>query len=85
VRRIESLARRKGCKPAQLALAWILVQGENIVPIPGTKRRRYLEENAGAIQVELAPQDLAELNAAAPPGATAGARYPESGMAAVNR
>jgi aryl-alcohol dehydrogenase-like predicted oxidoreductase len=85
VHRIEALARRRRCKPAQLALAWVLAQGEDIVPIPGTKRRSYLEENAGALQIELTPQDIAELNEAAPPGATAGMRYPESGMAAVNR
>jgi aryl-alcohol dehydrogenase-like predicted oxidoreductase len=85
VRHIEELARKKGCKPAQLALAWVLAQGENIVPIPGTKRRAYLEENAAALEVQLTAKDLADLSAAAPPGATAGARYPEAGMAAVNR
>jgi aryl-alcohol dehydrogenase-like predicted oxidoreductase len=62
-----------------------LAQGENIVPIPGTKRRVYLEENAGALSIELTAQDIAELNAAVPPGLAAGARYAEAGMAAVNR
>ena len=62
VSRIEALAKRKGCKPAQLALAWVLAQGDDIVPIPGTKRRTYLEENLGALQIELTPQDLAEFN-----------------------
>lgn len=85
VRHIETVARRKGCKSAQLALAWVLAQGDDIVPIPGTKRRSYLEENAGALQIELTAEDVAELDAAAPLGATAGARYPEQAMAAVNR
>lgn len=85
VRRIETLARRKGCQPSQLALAWVLAQGEDIVPIPGTKRRSYLEENAGALQIELTVEDIAQLNEAAPIGATAGMRYPEAGMATVNR
>ena len=85
VHRLEALARRKGCKPAQLALAWVLAQGEDIVPIPGTKRRSYLEENVAAFQIELTTQDLAELNEIASRGATAGARYPEWSMAAVNR
>jgi aryl-alcohol dehydrogenase-like predicted oxidoreductase len=85
VRRLEVIARRKECSPAQLALAWVLAQGGEIVPIPGTKRRIYLEENAGALQVELTPEDLAELAAAAPVGATAGDRYPAASMAALNR
>ena len=85
VHHIETLALRKGCKPAQLALAWALSQGEDIVPIPGTKRRSYLEENVGALQIELTSEDLAELNKAAPVGSIAGARYPERSMAAVNR
>jgi aryl-alcohol dehydrogenase-like predicted oxidoreductase len=85
VRRLESLAARKRCTPAQLALAWVLAQGGDLVPIPGTKRRVYLEENAQAVTVELTVGDLAELNQAAPSGATAGARYPEWSMKAVNR
>ena len=85
VRHLESLAQRKGSKPAQLALAWVLAQGDAVVPIPGTKRRTYLEENVAALEVELTPGDLAELAAAAPVGSTAGARYPAASMAAVNR
>jgi aryl-alcohol dehydrogenase-like predicted oxidoreductase len=85
VHRIEALARKKGCKPAQLALAWVLAQGEDIVPITGTKRRAFVEENVAALQVELSPQDLAELNEAIPRGITAGARYPQRSMAAVNK
>lgn len=85
VRRIESLAQRKQCTPAQLALAWVLAQGEDIVPIPGTKRRSYLEENLAALAVQLTPADLAELGQAIPPGAAAGTRYPEWSMKAVNR
>jgi aryl-alcohol dehydrogenase-like predicted oxidoreductase len=82
VRRIEEMAKRKRCTPSQLALAWVLAQGEDVVPIPGTKRRKYLEENLGALDVTLAPQDLAELDAAAPKGAAAGARYED--MSVVN-
>ena len=82
---LEAMAQRKKCTPSQLALAWVLVQGEDIVPIPGTKRRTYLEENAASLQIELNPEDLAQFNRIAPVGATAGARYPEQGMAAVNR
>lgn len=85
VRRLEAVAHRKNCKPAQVALAWILAQGTDIVPIPGTKRRSYLEENVVALKITLSPADLAELNEAAPVGATAGARYPAHSMAAVNR
>jgi aryl-alcohol dehydrogenase-like predicted oxidoreductase len=83
--RIETLAKRKRCTPGQLALAWVLAQGEDIVPIPGTKRRKYLEENTAALKIELTPADLKEISAAAPPGATAGMRYPEAAMQAVNR
>ena len=82
--RIETLAKRKQCTPAQLALAWVLAQGDDIVPIPGTKRRNYLEENVAALNIELTPVDLKEISAAAPPGATAGLRYPEPAMQAVN-
>jgi aryl-alcohol dehydrogenase-like predicted oxidoreductase len=85
VRRIETLAARKKCTPAQLALAWVLAQGKDIVPIPGTKRRTYLEENVASLSIELAPDDLAELNDAAPAGIAAGERYPEQSMKAVNR
>lgn len=85
VQRVEALARRKKCTPAQLALAWVLAQGEDIVPIPGTKRRNHLEDNVASLAVKLTPADLAELDAAAPRGAAAGERYPEFAMKAVNR
>lgn len=85
VHRLESLAQRKNCTPAQLALAWVLAQGEDIVPIPGTKRRSYLEENVAALEIKLTPEELAEFNSVAPVGGTAGARYPEWSMAALNR
>ena len=85
VGRLESLARGKRCTPAQLALAWVLAQGDDIMPIPGTKRRSYLEENVGALAVELTSADLAELDQAVPPGAAAGMRYPEGSMKTVNR
>lgn len=82
--RLERLAGSKGCKPAQLALAWLLAQGPDIVPIPGTKRRSYLEENAAALDVELTPDDLRALEAAFPRGAASGARYSEIGMSLVD-
>jgi aryl-alcohol dehydrogenase-like predicted oxidoreductase len=85
VERVEEIAASKGCKPAQLALAWVLAQGEDIVPIPGTKRRKYLEENVKAVDVELTEEDLQRINEIARPEAVAGTRYPEAGMAAVNR
>ena len=84
VRRVEQIAARKGCKASQLALAWVLAQGEGIVPIPGTARRTHLEENLAALELILTPQDLAELNQAAPQGAAAGERYSEATMRAVN-
>jgi aryl-alcohol dehydrogenase-like predicted oxidoreductase len=85
VARVEELARAKGCTPAQLALAWLLAQGDDIVPIPGTKQRKYLEQNAGALRVELSPDDLARLEEVAPKGAAAGSRYPEAMMDLVDR
>jgi aryl-alcohol dehydrogenase-like predicted oxidoreductase len=85
VARIDALARRKGCTPAQPALAWVLARGEDIGPIPGTKRRRYLDENLAAADLALAAGDLAALDEAVPSGAAAGARYPEGGMRAVGR
>ena len=85
VRRIEEIARQKGCKPSQLALAWVLAQGDHIVPIPGTKRRTYLEENVGALAVQLSDDDLRRINDVAPPGAAAGLRYPEAMLASVAR
>lgn len=76
VDRVTELAREKGCTPAQLALAWLLAQGEHIVPIPGTKKRERLQENLGAVDVELSASDLARLDELAPAGVAAGARYP---------
>ncbi len=85
VKRIGEIAAAKRCTPAQLALAWVLAQGEDVVPIPGTKRRKYLEENAGALDVELTAEDLRRIDEIAPKGVAAGTRYPEAMMAAVNR
>ena len=78
---MRELAAEKGVTAGQLALAWVLAQGDDVVPIPGTKRRSYLEENAGAAAVELTADDLARLEAIAPPGAAEGTRYPDSGYA----
>ncbi|MFL5606448.1 MAG: aldo/keto reductase [Gemmatimonadaceae bacterium] len=85
VKLIEQMAKQKRCTPAQLALAWLLHQGEDIVPIPGTKRVKYLEENVGALNVQLTPEDLRRIDAIAPKGVASGTRYPEGGMATVNR
>jgi aryl-alcohol dehydrogenase-like predicted oxidoreductase len=85
VREVEKLAIEKGCKPSQLALAWVMAQGKDIVPIPGTKRRKYLEENAAAADIALSQEDLARLDEAFPKDAAAGQRYPEHVMALVNR
>jgi aryl-alcohol dehydrogenase-like predicted oxidoreductase len=85
VRRIQELAAKKGCTPSQLALAWVLAQGDDIVPIPGTKRRTYLEENAGAGDLALTPDELAQIDAVFPRDAAAGLRYPEAMMRAVGR
>jgi len=81
VGRVAALARAKRCTPSQLALAWLLAKGDDIVPIPGTKRRTYLEENSGALNVLLTGADLEELEGV---GSAAGARYPEGGMRTVN-
>jgi aryl-alcohol dehydrogenase-like predicted oxidoreductase len=85
VRHIEKLAGQKGCRPAQLVLAWVLTQGDDIVPIPGTKQRRYLEENLGALAVVLTPAERAALEAFFPPGAASGLRYPAAMMSAIGR
>ena len=85
VARVEEMAARKRCRPSQLALAWVLAQGNDIVPIPGTKRRTYLEENLGALDVTLTGEDLAHLDAVVPRGAAAGLRYPEAMLRAVAR
>jgi len=84
VRRIEEIAREKGATPSQLALAWLLAQGEDILPIPGTKHRSYLEENVEALSISLSKDDLARINEAMPPGAAAGSRYPEAQMKGVH-
>ncbi len=85
VERITAIAAEKRCTPAQLALAWVLAQGEDIVPIPGTKRRKYLEENVAASEVKLSPEDLRRIDEIAPKNAAAGQRYPEAAMGLVNR
>ena len=85
VDRVTRIAKAKGVTPAQLALAWVLAQGPDIVPIPGTKKRKYLEENAAADSIELTPAELKAIDDVAPKGAAAGARYPETMMAALNR
>jgi aryl-alcohol dehydrogenase-like predicted oxidoreductase len=82
---VQRTARTKGCTASQLALAWLLAQGGDIVPIPGTKRVRYLEENAGALDVRLTRADLASLEAAFPKNAAAGTRYSEAAMSSLNR
>jgi aryl-alcohol dehydrogenase-like predicted oxidoreductase len=85
VKRVEEIADEKKCTPAQLALAWVLAQGDDIVPIPGTKRRKYLQENISALDVILTSADLARIDRVAPHGAVAGARYPDWAMEMVNR
>lgn len=82
--RLEAAAREKGCTPAQLALAWILAQGTEIVPIPGTKRRRYLEENVAAVDLDLSREDLARIETAIPKGSAAGERYSPASQALVD-
>ncbi|HTR24584.1 MAG TPA: aldo/keto reductase [Terriglobales bacterium] len=84
VKKVQELAEEKKCTPGQLALAWVIAQGGDIIPIPGTKRRTYLEENLGALDVELAPDELRRLNEVFPVGAAAGERYPEHMMSLVN-
>ncbi len=85
VKRVEEIAREKKCTPAQLALAWVLAQGDDIVPIPGTKRRKFLQENVGALNVELTSADLARIDQVTPEQAVAGERYPDWAMEMVNR
>lgn len=84
VGRVRQVAREKRCTPAQLALAWLLAQGEDIVPIPGTKHRTYLEENVAAMEIRLGQEEVGRLAELIPMGAAAGARYPEGGMKTVN-
>jgi aryl-alcohol dehydrogenase-like predicted oxidoreductase len=85
VHEIESMAAEKGCTAAQLAIAWVLARGEDIVPIPGTKRRKYLDENAGALDVRLSEEELERIDRILPPGAASGPRYHEAGMATIDR
>lgn len=85
VEQMKAIATEKHCTPAQLAIAWLLAQGEDIVPIPGTKRRDRLKENAGAVEIELSPEELQRIGAIVPIGAAAGTRYPEAMMGTVNR
>jgi aryl-alcohol dehydrogenase-like predicted oxidoreductase len=85
VDRVRRIAERKGVKPGQLALAWVLAKGEDLVPIPGTKRRRYLEENAGAADIQLSPAEVAELEAAVPQNEIAGERYAPANMKSIDR
>ena len=81
---VRAMAAEKGCTPGQLALAWVLARDDGIIPIPGTKRRRYLEENAAAADVDLTAADLAALDKAIPPGAASGERYHAEAMQTVN-
>jgi aryl-alcohol dehydrogenase-like predicted oxidoreductase len=83
VQRIEAIAEEKGCTPAQLCLAWLLAQGPDVIPIPGTKRVERVEENLGAMRVQLTPADVDRISTAIPIGAAAGTRYPEGGMRGV--
>jgi len=85
VRKVEEIAAEKRCNPAQLALAWVLAQGDDIIPIPGTKRRKYLEENVAALDVRLTPHDLQRISEVFPADAVSGPRYPENVMALVDR
>ena len=84
VRQVEEMAKEKGCRPSQLALAWVLAQGDDVVPIPGTKRRKYLEENIAANEVKLTKDDLQRIDGVFSPEAAAGGRYPEHMMGLVN-
>ncbi|MDQ2824433.1 MAG: aldo/keto reductase [Verrucomicrobiota bacterium] len=85
VARVSEIAREKRCTSAQLALAWVLAQGNNVVPIPGTKRRKYLQENIGALDVDLTSEDLAHIDEVAPKDSFAGSRYPEAMMKLLSR
>jgi aryl-alcohol dehydrogenase-like predicted oxidoreductase len=84
VARVREIATEKHCTPGQLALAWLLAQREDVIPIPGTKRRKYLEENAAAVDVKITPEDLRRIDQVAPRGVTAGQRYPEAMMTLLN-
>jgi aryl-alcohol dehydrogenase-like predicted oxidoreductase len=84
VEKIGEIAKEKGYTPAQLALAWTLAQGDFVIPIPGTKRRKYLEENVAALEIQLSPEDLRRIEEVAPKGAVSGTRYPENMMKVLN-
>ena len=81
--KVEAIAKRKGCTPAQLALAWVLAQGLDVIPIPGTKQKKRLLENIGALRVQLSTADIAEISTAVPVGSAKGTRYPEGQMASL--
>ena len=83
--RVKKIAAQKGCSPSQLALAWVMAQGADIVPIPGTKRRKYLDENVAAVDIVLTKDEIGHINDVIPVGAASGTRYPESAMPSVNR
>lgn len=85
VEKLQELAREKNCTPSQLALAWVLAQGKYIVPIAGTKRRKYLEENISASEIQLSMEDLERIDQLIPRGSAKGLRYPEQSMKALNR
>ena len=84
VQKVEEIAREQNATPAQLALAWVLAQGDDIMPIPGTRHPKRVEENVGALQIVLSENDLRRIDATAPKGIAAGERYPEGGMKVVN-
>jgi aryl-alcohol dehydrogenase-like predicted oxidoreductase len=84
VERVREIAAEKGCTPGQLALAWVRAQGDDVVPIPGTTRPEHVEENVGAVEVELSEEELARIDEAAPSGSASGERYDEAGMASVH-
>ncbi|MGA9521681.1 MAG: aldo/keto reductase [Myxococcaceae bacterium] len=84
VEQVNAIGKEKGVTPGQLALAWVLARGEDVVPIPGTTRRKHLDENIAATRIELSAEELARIDAVAPKGAAAGLRYPEAGMQSVN-
>jgi aryl-alcohol dehydrogenase-like predicted oxidoreductase len=85
VARIQQIASEKGIEPSQLALAWLLDQGDDVVPIPGTKREKYVDENAASAFITITPEEMKRINDALPPGAASGTRYPEGGMKTINR
>ena len=85
MKRLEEIASGKKCRPAQIALAWLLARGGDVFPIPGSKRVEHLEENAGALEVVLTTEDLSRIDAAFPAGVAKGERYPEQAMSALNR